>query len=209
MIWSPAFTSALVRTADPVTYPLSLCLAAVLTHAGTLALCLRDWRQEVKDQSLWRVISSTIDSFFHIGPRGSFRPSEPEGIAVSVLAFLSLTFGTFTALAVFAPFPLATVPSLLGKRLARAFGAWLWLTSVVLYSLQDSRKAGLTIKPNSSVRLLARGVRDMCAAHLGVGLMRVLLETSTVYPAAFACLPAVVASVVIYALAFIATGMLT
>ena len=42
--------------------------------------------------------------------------------ASSLYATLSAAFGAFAALAVFAPFPIATVPSLLGKRLVRAHG---------------------------------------------------------------------------------------
>ena len=41
---------------------------------------------------------------------------------MAAYATLSAAFGTFAALAVFAPFPLGTVPSLLGKRLVRAYG---------------------------------------------------------------------------------------
>ena len=45
---------------------------------------------------------------------------DPAASRVACYATLSAAFGAFAALAVFAPFPIATVPSLLGKRLVRA-----------------------------------------------------------------------------------------
>lgn len=45
---------------------------------------------------------------------------DPAASRVVCYATLSAAFGAFAALAVFAPFPIATVPSLLGKRLVRA-----------------------------------------------------------------------------------------
>ena len=47
---------------------------------------------------------------------------DPAASRVACYATLSAAFGAFAALAVFAPFPIATVPSLLGKRLVRAHG---------------------------------------------------------------------------------------
>ena len=47
---------------------------------------------------------------------------DPAASRVVCYVTLSAAFGAFAALAVFAPFPIATVPSLLGKRLVRAHG---------------------------------------------------------------------------------------
>ena len=53
---------------------------------------------------------------------GEEAEADPAASRVAAYATLSAAFGAFAALAVFAPFPIATVPSLLGKRLVRAHG---------------------------------------------------------------------------------------
>ena len=53
---------------------------------------------------------------------GGEAEADPAASRVAAYATLSAAFGAFAALAVFAPFPIATVPSLLGKRLVRAHG---------------------------------------------------------------------------------------
>ena len=76
---------------------------------------------------------------------------------------------------------------MLGKRLARAFGAWTMAT-VALQALKDGSEARPSPRAARHVRL-----------HLVLMAARPLLETATVYPAALAVLPAV-ASLVPYVL---------
>ena len=49
--------------------------------------------------------------------------------------------------------------------------------------------------------MLRRGVLATACLHLAIALARPLLEPASVYPAAMACKPAVVASLLLYALA--------
>ena len=105
-----------------------------------------------------------------------------------------------------------------GKRLARAFGAWALLAGAALQTLKERAAAEASAAVadedddeaveefatqfaahmNSSP--LSRALRSMCAAHLVLLALRPLLETAAVYPAALACLPAVVAATLAYAL---------
>merc|ERR1719446_1706775 len=103
-------------------------------------------------------------------------------------------------MAIFAPFPLATVPSLLGKRMARAFGAWLLLATVILYELKVTAKdARLGSGCGQCLTcFLKTGVLVFSASHLVIAVARCALESSVVYPAAMDCLPAVVTSLLVY-----------
>merc|ERR1712217_595930 len=110
---------------------------------------------------------------------------------------LALAFVCFTAIAIFVPFPLATVPSLLGKRMGRAFGAWTLLAAVVCTVLRSNAERRKLASGISCP--LKRGVRLMAILHLAIAAARLLLESADVYPAAMACQPAVLASWLIYA----------
>ena len=187
--FSPAFTSAVVRTVDPVIYPPVLRAFATITHLGTAGVCLNACRRTIKKAraDAGALMCALTSSLWRLPTKGD------NGEAV-VYAICSLPFATFAAIAAFAPFPLATIPSLLGKRLARAFGAWTLLTAVALQALKDG----------SESVALRRGLRAMCALHLLLMAARPLLETATVYPAALAVLPATVASLVPYVLLCVA-----
>ena len=82
----------------------------------------------------------------------------------------------------------------MGKRLARASGAWTLLAATQLAVLGGGR-GGASLR-----RELRSGLLTMSVAHLAVGAARPLLESHALYPAAMACLPAVGASLAVYAL---------
>mmetsp|Transcript_100872 Transcript_100872/g.323762 ORF Transcript_100872/g.323762 Transcript_100872/m.323762 type:complete len:365 (+) Transcript_100872:1-1095(+) len=184
VLLAPRLTAAMVRTSDPVTYPPLLRAVAVSVHFVVSVLCCFSmWKPPIAD-------SGVVDASDSDVIRSS---SQERGVITkSAYVVLSVFFAVFALLA-FTPFPLATVPSLLGKRLARAHGAWLLLAAVELAVL--SRHTG---RPLASVAPLRRGVRGAVVIHLGVCAVRVALESSALYPAAMACLPAVVASYLVY-----------
>mmetsp|Transcript_23505 Transcript_23505/g.53015 ORF Transcript_23505/g.53015 Transcript_23505/m.53015 type:complete len:364 (+) Transcript_23505:3-1094(+) len=205
VIASPVFTAAQVRTVDPVLYPPALAITATVVHALVASLCLDSWRRAVSTPSIDRVISGFLGSVARLlGPSWpSADDPDVAPIKVNEYNFLALAFGGFALGAIFAPFPLATVPSLLGKRFARAFGAWSFLASVVFVELKDA--AAAQCDENSSAKvthtILRRGVFRMAISHLVVALARPIFESKTVYPAAMDCRPAVVASLAVYILA--------
>jgi hypothetical protein len=111
-----------------------------------------------------------------LGPRreGVGAGAPPTAPRASGLATLALSFGAFAGLAVFAPFPLATVPSLLGKRLARAYGAWALLFAVVCHALTRAAESGewpvgaggASAEPSGDE--LEREYADVLGAGLGI-----------------------------------------
>lgn len=126
--WSRHFTAAVVRTADPVVYAAPLAAAACSAHLGTALVCIEGWRRSVLmvDSSstssfslggfLRRVSGGVCSSLWRIGPSANSNNNDNQAAQYSTLA---ASFGVFTLLSLLAPFPLATLPSLMGKRLAR------------------------------------------------------------------------------------------
>jgi len=227
VVFAPAFTSALVRTVDPVVYPIPLqgkcgcgvetqaCnalhlyklshifllpVAAVATHLGTAALCLSTWRGSVMRDTPSRIVSGVLGTNWKVD-----RSDDPDQapLYANEYSLASLAFAVFTALAIFAPFPLATIPSLLGKRMARAFGAWTLVAAVMLYELKGAAQEGRLGKGcnRCPTCFLKTGILLFTCSHGAVGAARLALESTSVYPAALACVPALVASLLVYFLA--------
>ena len=198
VVGSRAFTAAVVRTSDPVVYPMALSLAATAAHMLTATVCIFAWR--CAGGSLASVLPRLLRSLWRLGPNVDVTTSISDSDARHIeLATASTAFAAFASLAVFAPFPLATVPSLLGKRLARAYGAWALLAATALHSLKEGgdTPGGPTLR---------RALRVMSVMHLALVLIiRPILEGPAVYPAAMACLPAVIASLLAFALTVHAT----
>ena len=200
VVFSPIFTSAMVRTVDPVVYPLPVKLLVTLVHVCFAGFCLSDWRRSINSRpNVWRVASGVLASAPGLSSSTAEDKKDDRELS-AVLSSLSVSFAAFAGLAIFAPFPLATVPSLLGKRMARAFGAWAWLSSVVLHVLKQRGEEGEQLSAASS-RRLAGAVALMAASHVVLFVVRVVCESAIVYPAGMACRPAVVASLLIYLIA--------
>ena len=131
-LFAVAADQALFVPSSLVPYPSPLRAAALATHGATALLCLGAWSRTVASSPgpaeghfLPRVVRGLVGSLYGAlspqRPTGSLDdPDSPTGSdGRSELALASLLFAGFTALSVVAPFPTATVPSILGKRMAR------------------------------------------------------------------------------------------
>ena len=82
-----------------------------------------------------QVVRDTFDSLWNLGPKltdsGSFVRNS------SLLATGSLGLLCFTVLPILSPYPLATVPTILGKRLSRPASAFTLLGSSMAYCLKE------------------------------------------------------------------------
>ena len=95
--------------------------------------------------------------------RGVAPVEDVSSTAAVELAFCARAFAVFAAGAILAPFPVATLPSLLGKRMARAFGAWSLLAAAACLSLRDAKGAGAARSPSGSGE--REGARALAAAR--------------------------------------------
>ena len=179
-------TVALGRS-HPVVYAPALRYGAALAHGAVAAATYAAWRRTAPTTWLAELL----------GER--FVPPPGSGGRATELGAVAAAFAAFAGVAVFAPFPLATLPSLLGKRSARAAGAWSLLSCAAYLCLRDrARGAADDVAP------LEAGLRRSAAAHLALAAARPFLDGVGLYPAAAAVAPALVASLAVYAVAIVA-----
>ena len=118
--------------ASLVPYPPELKAAALVAHLSTAALCLGAWTRTVAPSPpplaghyLPRLLRGLVGSAY-----GVLAPHRPSGSlddpnfsvgrdGRSEFALAAALFAWFTVLPVIVPFPAATVPTILGKRMAR------------------------------------------------------------------------------------------
>lgn len=189
VVFAPSLTAAVVRSSDPVHYGQPLFFLASAIYAAVAAVCLG---AAARGRSIAQLVTFVLDGVWRLAPLQT-PPAKASGYSA-----LTVCFGLFAALAIFAPFPLATVPSLVGKRLARAYGAWMLLAAVVTNALKHATERGPLTKATYT---LQRGVRLLAASHLVIAVVRPLVDQPALYPAAMGCKPAVVASWLVFVLA--------
>jgi hypothetical protein len=148
--------------------PRRLQVAAIATHLFTSLLALRVWAKTTKAKSmgaaLSRLLRGGIGSLWNLPPKEKTPMDHLEEDGKSSLASL-YALGTvgllcFTLLPVISPYPLATIPSVLGKRLSRPAAAFYFLAAVQGYSLKDAADNKYTFP------LLAKGFLWGSGGHL-------------------------------------------
>ena len=113
-------------------YPFRQKVASGLAHgfAGLVATgCL------LRKSNPGRVVRDTMDSLWNLGPKKSDSDSFVKNS--SLLATGSIGLLWFALLPILSPYPLATVPTILGKRLSRPASAFTLLGSCMAYCLKE------------------------------------------------------------------------
>lgn len=185
--FAPLFTTTVERaainsgTALPhmlksacITYPTWLRYPAMAAHLGTALLCLSAL-----------TISSSDDKSSEI-------PSAQVPFAWKAV---TIAFACWAGVAALAPFPLATLPTMMGRRLSRAFGAFSLLYAATAFTIG---KHDHNISDEGGVvASLKFGMALAAAAHFVANALKVTLEWPVLfdyYPAAFSQpIPAIVA----------------
>ena len=191
VVFAPAVTRAFVRgTSHPVRYPPALAALAIGLHVFAGVGATRSWRRAggTPDTAVSGVLRGVAPVSGVL--RGVAPVEDVSSTAAVELAFCARAFAVFAAGAILAPFPVATLPSLLGKRMARAFGAWSLLGAAACLSLRDAKGA--------AARPLKRGLRAHALAHVALAAARPFVDGMGLYPAATACAPAWAATLLAY-----------
>ena len=181
VVFSPRFTATAAARAPglahmahsaAITYPAPLRTVAATVHAGAALLC---------------------------GAAYVSSPHTKRNSQSPIWRVVALAFAGWALVAAVAPFPLATLPTMLGRRLSRAFGAFSVLYAAAALSLATSDQ-----------KVLRRGVVRAAAAHWVAVGAKVVVERNCLrefYPAAFSLPVASLASLVTFAVAlFVAAG---
>ena len=142
-------------------YSPALKFCATASHALTGLLCVGVWAKTVEPYCghyVPRIIRGLVGSMMKLVPTN---PSDdPDAVAGrdgrNIFALCAALFTWFAVLPVVSPFPMATVPAILGKRLSRAASGWTFLGAVVAYSLKDAAERGRLSA--STFRTLRKGM---------------------------------------------------
>ena len=126
---------------------------------GILALV-----QSFRCTSIGQITRRFIDSLWM--DRSTFNQ---KNSAVYATASLGLLY--FAIQPVVSPYPLATIPTILGKRLSRPASAFTFLGSVIAYSLKER---SIDDDERSVRKLLRRGIGLGSAAHLALIFLKII-----------------------------------
>ena len=188
--FAPRFTATVAKASPQLThmahsaairYPPALRAFAVAAHSFAAFVCL----------------SSLV-----FAERGADRGLPRRGNLL--WAPVAACFAGWALVAAAAPFPLATLPTMMGRRLSRAFGGFSVLYAAVAYGLfraTDDDRA-------DTVATLEAGVRRAAAAHVVANAAKVALEAGVLrayYPAAFSRPVAAIGGLASFALALAAS----
>ena len=199
-------------------YTLKLKAIASGTHTANGLLALFAWRRSFSTNKmtipicLSRVIRGTIGSLWDIGPsKPSNDPDSPELISnnnASIWGLCTAGLLWFTILPVVSPYPLATVPTILGKRLSRPASAFTFLGAVCAFCLKESTESKAE---EDRISRLRKGLMIGSSLHLllimlkligvdGGGLIIPGRGLWEVYPAMLAVPFATASSIIVHAL---------
>ena len=202
-------------------YSWKLKAFASLIHVTNGLLAMFAWRKSFHTSNmtitscLSRVIRGTIGSLWSIGPsKPCSDPDSPQLASnnnASTWGLCTAGLLWFTILPIVSPYPLATVPTILGKRLSRPASAFTFLGAVCAFCLKESAESGADIYDHSQISRLRKGLMIGSSLHLlllmlkligvdGGGLLLPGRGLWEVYPAMLAVPFATASSLTVHAL---------
>lgn len=148
-------------------YPAALKAAAGAAHGLTALLCAGVWVRTVEPTRsghyMPRLVRGLAGSLATLAPKSA--SDDPEAASSrdgrSELALCAALFAWFAVLPVVSPFPMATVPAILGKRMSRAYSAWTWRETHSRRRMRSRARAGHS--PSPSLRAGSRPASATCS----------------------------------------------
>ena len=152
-------------------YTTKMKVSAAFVHVITAIIALISWRRNlpVKDapflRSVSRIIRGTLGSLWAFAPSNPTTDPDDETTNASSWGLCASGLLWFTILPVVSPYPLATVPTIMGKRLSRPASAFTCLACICAFCLKDaSEKKGNAT--NSEVTRIRTGLLVGSSFHL-------------------------------------------
>ena len=149
-------------------YKQSHKVTATIIHGSTGLFALAILLRSSKPGEIFRGL---VDSLWRLGPKQSASDQNSFEENSSLLATGCIGLLWFAILPIVSPYPLATIPTILGKRLSRPASAFTLLGSVMAYCLKE----GENLVPSTDVetvqrqdlkRILNRGLAIGSGSHL-------------------------------------------
>jgi len=156
---SSAFTSSFAFGYDLYTIQHKVITSIIHSCTGIFVLV-----QSLRYTSIGQITRRFIDALWM--DRSTFNQKNS-----AVYATVSLGLLYFAIQPVVSPYPLATIPTILGKRLSRPASAFTLLGSVVAYSLEERSIDDSEI---SIQKILRRGIGLGSAAHLALIFLKII-----------------------------------
>jgi len=159
-------------------YPFLLKVGAGIVHVLTALVCMGVWLRTVTPTSsghyVPRIVRGVVGSIATLAPaNASDDPDTPAGRdGRAEYALCVALFAWFAVLPVVSPFPLATVPAILGKRMSRAYSGWTLLAAVISYVLKDAAQRARSTA--STFVTLRKGLALGTGAHLLVIALKLI-----------------------------------
>ena len=180
--FAPAFTGA-----TTVTYACKLKAGATAIHLATAGIAAGAWFESSPGsllQAPGRVVKGLVGSVMSLVPPGGDKLADPDAAEAKVVApaLLTAALGAWTCAALAAPFPTATLPYALGRRLSRAAGAHTLLACAAAYCARDAEVRGRS--DASTFVKLRKGLRAVGVLHLLCFAAKVAFDDWSQYPAA-------------------------
>ncbi|CAB9500516.1 expressed unknown protein [Seminavis robusta] len=171
--WAPAFACGYDLYPTPLKTAASLVFALAAVFHGTA------WKKSLdKGTRTTNSLSSCINHMVRGTHQAlwSMAPNDSNNNTTSAL-YSSATIGLlwFTVLPLVSDYPLLTIPTILGKRLSRAAGAFTWMGAVMAYSLRqasDEVPAQETDSPCQAC--LRKGLGIASALHVGLIALKLI-----------------------------------
>lgn len=179
---SVAFASKFAFGYDLYTMKLKIFASVVHTTTGLLALFA--WRESFNTNQMTisscfsRIIRGIIGSLWSIGP--STPSSNPDSTSLSsnnnASSWGLCTAGLlwFSVLPVISPYPLATVPTILGKRLSRPASAFTFLSAVCAFCLKENAKSGDEEGSSKHTSRIRKGLFVGSSLHLLLLILKLI-----------------------------------
>ena len=195
----------------------SITTLVTSVHLTVAALCLKIWANSVTSSPkpisghyVPRILRGVIGSLWSLPPAldvtGAAHDDPDKSIDGRALyATACAGFVWFAIMPCLVAFPLATVPTILGKRLSRAASAWTFLSAVAAYVLKDGAERGRLHA--STFRTIRRGLAASSGIHLFVVALKLAgadggrVGLLKYYPAAMSCPKASLCSLAVHAIA--------
>ena len=149
-------------------YKQSHRVAATVIHGSTGLFALSILLRSSKPGEIFRGL---VDSLWKLGPKQSASDQNSFEENSSLLATGCIGLLWFTILPIVSPYPLATIPTILGKRLSRPASAFTLLGSVMAYCLKEGEDSVPstdveTVQRQDLKRILNRGLAMGSGSHL-------------------------------------------